>query len=157
MLRSHIRLSLQFYYQEIIISSQWSQGKSNAALHKLLGNQRTPTWKEDNSSMCCLQEGKGRKIVQYSTLPEFRVSEEHAFLNVVVDHAGPLYVNNVYMESEEMHKCYLALFTCSSIHLELSPDLTGNASASVQETYRQARITCSHELGQWEKFSGLTS
>ena len=63
-------------------------------------------------------------------LPGFRVSDDVAFSNIAVDFAGPLYVKNIYSDSNETHKCYIALFTCAStraIHLELAVDLQANS------------------------------
>ena len=53
-----------------------------------------------------------------------------AFSKVGDDFAGPLYVKSIYLSKGEMHKCYIALFTCAStraLHLELTPDLFANS------------------------------
>ena len=83
---------------------------------------------------CCVVckkiQGLNYTTPQSAPLPDFRVSEEHAFTNVGVDHAGPLFVKNIYDHQGEMYKCHLALFTCCTtraLHLEITPDLTGEA------------------------------
>ena len=67
-------------------------------------------------------------------LPSFRVSDNVAFSNIAVDFAGPLYVKNIYSDSNETYKCYIALLTCAStraIHLELAVDLHANSFIGV--------------------------
>ena len=49
-----------------------------------------------------------------------------AFTCVAVDFAGPLHVEDIYEQNGHMHKCYIALFSCTStcaLHLKLVPDL----------------------------------
>ena len=61
----------------------------------------------------------------------FRVSEDLGFTSVGIDHAGPVFVKNIYKSDGTMYKAYITLFTCTStraIHLELSPNLLGNHS-----------------------------
>ena len=68
----------------------------------------------------------------------FRVSEEMAFSKLGVDFAGPLYVKNIYSSKGEMHKCYIALFTCAStraLHVELTPDLFANSFLRVLKRF----------------------
>lgn len=63
-------------------------------------------------------------------LPEYRVTYEFAFTNVGIDHAGPLFVKDIYANNNIMHKAYICLLTCAatrSVHIELSPDLTAPA------------------------------
>ncbi len=63
-------------------------------------------------------------------LPQFRVSEEFAYMQLGVDFAGPVYVKNVYTQAKKTYKAYIALFTCAStrgIHLEQTPDLSAQA------------------------------
>ena len=79
---------------------------------------------------CKKQQGKSCDTPTAPPLPSFGVSENLAFSNIAVDFAGPLFVKNIYGESKDMHKCYVALFTCAStpaIHLELTPDLHANS------------------------------
>ena len=82
-------------------------------------------------SKCCVY-----KRIMGTLLPLFMVSEDLAFSKIAVDFAGPLYVQNIY-ESNNTHKCYIALFTCAStrgIHLELGPDL--NSSSFIRSLSR---------------------
>lgn len=63
-------------------------------------------------------------------LPSFRVNMDFAFTSVGVDYAGPLYVRDIYSDSELMNSSYIALFTCASsraLHLELTPDISAEA------------------------------
>ena len=76
--------------------------------------------------VCKIVQGKTLKPVEAPTLPWYRVSCNHAFENVGLDFAGPLY----YMKSntdKESRKCYILLFTycfSRSIHLELTSDIS---------------------------------
>ncbi|KAK6172490.1 hypothetical protein SNE40_016128 [Patella caerulea] len=58
-------------------------------------------------------------------LPSFRLSDDFAFSHIGIDYAGPLFVKDIYSKSEDMHKVYIALYTCASsraLHLDLVPD-----------------------------------
>ena len=71
-------------------------------------------------------EGKAYAAPPPPDLPEFRVQQDFAFTNRGVDFAGPLYVRPMFEKDGEMHKVYIALFTCASsraIHLDLVPSL----------------------------------
>ena len=59
-------------------------------------------------------------------LAVYRLANDFAFTNTGLDFAGPLYVRNIFGNDEQMHKCYILLFTCAtswSVHLELSPGM----------------------------------
>ena len=76
---------------------------------------------------CRKLEGKSYGIPAAPALPDFRLSNDFAFTRVGVDYAGPLYVKDIYSPSKDMHKSYIALYTCASsraIHLDLVPDNT---------------------------------
>ena len=79
--------------------------------------------------ICKRSAGKPYQSQPTPPLPDFRVANDPAFFNIGVDFAGPLYVRDIYQKSK-MHKCYIALFTCTSsraIHLELVPDLSADS------------------------------
>ena len=60
-------------------------------------------------------------------LPSYRLSNDYAFSNTDIDFAGPLYVKNIYGESDSLFKCYICLFTCATtrnVHLELAPTMS---------------------------------
>ena len=62
-----------------------------------------------------------------SDLPEYRVSYEFAFTNVGIDHAGPLFVKDIYSNDSSMYKALVCLLTCAatrSVHIELCPNLS---------------------------------
>lgn len=59
-------------------------------------------------------------------------------MNTGVDFAGPLYVFDVYGAKDEMHKAYIALFTCAAsrmIHLELVSSLETKAYIASQKRF----------------------
>ena len=61
-------------------------------------------------------------------LPEFRVAYEFAYTNIGADYGGPIYVKDVYAETE-MHKAYFLLFTCAAtrnVHIELCPNMSAS-------------------------------
>ena len=71
-------------------------------------------------------EGKAYAAPPPPDLPEFRVQQDFAFTKCGVDFASPLYVRPMFEKDGEMHKVYIALFTCASsraIHLDLVPSL----------------------------------
>jgi hypothetical protein len=79
---------------------------------------------------CKQIEGKCYRAPLPPPLPQFRVSEDFAYMQLGVDFAGPVYVKNVYTRAKTTYKAYIALFTCASthgIHLELTPDLSAQA------------------------------
>ena len=81
---------------------------------------------------CICEHYQGRTLLppQSPDLSAFRLCTDYAFANVGLDHAGPLFVKNIYGTSMEMHKSYILLLTCSTcrtIRLELVPDVSGPA------------------------------
>ena len=49
---------------------------------------------------------------------------------VGADHAGPVFVRNIFAGDSTMYKSYILVITCTSsrsIHLEITPDLSGPA------------------------------
>ena len=76
--------------------------------------------------ICRRAEGKAYAALPPPDLPEFRVQQDFAFTNCGVDFVGPFYVRPMFEKDSEMHKAYIALFTCASshaIHLDLVPSL----------------------------------
>ena len=64
-------------------------------------------------------------------LPELRLRDDKPFSGTGIDYLGPLYSKDVYNsdleDEEEMHKCYVSLYTCAStrgVILDLVPDYT---------------------------------
>jgi len=75
-------------------------------------------------------------------LPSFRMSFDFAFSNTGIDFAGPLYVRNIYGDSNTMYKSYICLFTCATtrnIHLELTPDMTTHSLINSLERFLSRR------------------
>ena len=63
-------------------------------------------------------------------LPEYRVSYKFAWSNIGIDHAGPLYVKEIYSQDHVMYKAYICIMTCAAtrnVHIELVPDLSASA------------------------------
>ena len=80
--------------------------------------------------ICKRLHGKPYSSVPAPPLPNFRVAEAHAFSVVGADHAGPVFVRNIFADDLTMYKCYILVITCTSsrsIHLEITPDLSGPA------------------------------
>ena len=60
-------------------------------------------------------------------LPRHRLSNDYGFSNNGIDFADPLYVKQIYGDSDLLFKCYICLFTCATtrnIHLELAPSMS---------------------------------
>ena len=81
-------------------------------------------------TVCRKQEGRTYGSPASPNLPAFRVTDDFAFTNIGIDYAGPLYVKDIYSQTGEMNKVYIALYTCASsraVHLDLAIDATSNA------------------------------
>ena len=60
-------------------------------------------------------------------LPAYRVSYEFAYTNIGIDHAGPLFVKDIYSSDSKMYKAFICIFACAatrSVHMELCPNLS---------------------------------
>ena len=71
---------------------------------------------------CKIVQGKTLKPPDCPSLPNFRLKCNHAFENVGLDYAGPLFIK----EKGNAQKCYILLFTCAvtrAIHLELFTEM----------------------------------
>ena len=61
--------------------------------------------------LCKRFEGKPLAYPSSPDLPEFRVRDTHAFDCVGLDYAGPVYVKNIYGDSNKMFKAWIGLIT----------------------------------------------
>ena len=80
--------------------------------------------------ICKRLHGKPYSSVPAPPLPNFRVAEAHAFSVVGANHAGHVFVRNIFAGDSTMFKSYILVITCTSsrsIHLEITPDLSGPA------------------------------
>ena len=58
-------------------------------------------------------------------LPKFRVQADHAIANVGVDYLGPLFVKNIFGNTDDVYPVHVVLYTCATSradHLDLVPD-----------------------------------
>ena len=85
-------------------------------------------------------------------LPKARLRDDHAFSATGVDHFGPLYCKSNFrsdsVDEEEMHKCYVLLYTCASTR-GLVLDLVADTSAKeFIDSFRRfiARRGCPGEM-----------
>ena len=89
--------------------------------------------------VCKKIEGRSFRVHPPPPLPECRVSNEFAYTRVGVDFAGPVYVKDIFSKCTEMHKAYIALFTCTTsrgLHLELTPNLTASSFIMIRALKR---------------------
>ena len=80
--------------------------------------------------ICKRLHGNPYSSVPAPSLPNFRVAEAHAFAVVGADHAGPVFVRNIFAGDSTMYESYILVITCTSsrsIHLKITPDLSGPA------------------------------
>ena len=92
--------------------------------------------------ICKKLEGKCYSTSPAPPLRSFRVSEDLGFSSVGTDHAGPVFVKNIYKSDGTMYKAYINVFTCTStraIHLELSPNLFGNSLIRTLKRFKGRR------------------
>lgn len=77
--------------------------------------------------LCKRLEGKPYSYPNPPQLPAERLSIEHAFSSIGIDHAGPVHVKNIYGDSNETFKAWIVLITCASsraIYLDLASSLS---------------------------------
>ena len=77
--------------------------------------------------VCKKAQARPLRSPQSTYLPSYYLSNDHDFSNTGNDFAGPLYVKNIYGDSDSLFKCYIYLFTCATtrnVHLELTPSMS---------------------------------
>ena len=75
--------------------------------------------------VCNKHESKPFKTLPAAPLPNFRSKIDFPFSSTGIDLLGAMYVKNIYNAGKEMHKVYVALYTCATsraVHLDLMPD-----------------------------------
>jgi len=88
-------------------------------------------------NVCKKLEGKAYSYLKHSDLPDFRFVPS-PFNSIGIDYAGPFLVKNVYGESNETHKCWLALITCIScraIYLDIAKNYDSQACCEVLKRF----------------------
>ena len=87
---------------------------------------------------CKRHEGKPYGYPEAPPLPKERVYGHYAFENIGIDYAGPVYVKDIYSESDITHKAWIVLTTCTTtraIYLDLVPDCSGPTCVNVLSPY----------------------
>ena len=87
--------------------------------------------------ICKKLEGKAFDYPKYSNLPDFRFIQS-PFSSIGIDYAGPFLVKNVYGETNENYKCWIALITCMSsraIHLDIAKNYDSQACCDVLKRF----------------------
>ena len=72
--------------------------------------------------VCRYVNKKPAQTVATPKLPDYCVQCNHAFEVVGINYAGPLFHKDIFSSNDEVHKCYILLFTCAfshAVHLEL--------------------------------------
>ena len=80
--------------------------------------------------ICKRLYGKPYRAVPAPPLPNFLAAEESAFSVVGADHAGPVFVRNIFASDSTLYKSYILVITCTSsrsVYFEITPDLSGPA------------------------------
>ena len=76
--------------------------------------------------VCKYVNKKPAQPVSTPQLLDYRVQCNHAFEVVGIDYAGPLFCKDIFRSNDDVHKCYILLFTCAfsrAVHLESTSDL----------------------------------
>ena len=87
---------------------------------------------------CRKWDGKAYTYPMSPSLPSFRLSNDFAFNNIGIDYAGPLYVKDIYSDTRDVHKAWIALITCASsraLYLDIASDLSGEACVKVLKRF----------------------
>ena len=98
-------LDKNHYFTKLIIAYHHKLAKHNG-VRETLNSIRAGYWIPQgrsivckfifNCSICKKNEGKPCSYPQHINLAKERLSEGHAFLNIGIDYAGPLYAKDVY-------------------------------------------------------------
>ena len=94
--------------------------------------------------ICRKLEGRPYTPSPSGDLPESQVTVISALTHVGVDFTGPLFVKTVSGAAKQMKKVYICLFTCDTsraLHLELTPDLSSEASIRFLRRFTARRGT----------------
>ena len=92
-------------------------------------------------------------------LPSYRLSNSYAFSNTGTNFASPLYVKNIYGDSDSLFKCYICLFTCvttRNVHLELAPSVSGRREKINLFITDNVQTFASDELKNFLSFSDIS-
>ena len=98
--------------------------------------------------LCKYFEGKAYRYPNPPSLPKSRLNNDRAFNVIGIDYAGPLFVKNIYGESKEMFKTWIALVTCASsraLYLDLVVNSSGKQCVEVIKRLI-ARYGAPHEI-----------
>ena len=95
--------------------------------------------------VCKKEQARPLRGPERPGLPSYRLSNDYAFSNTGTDFAGPLYVKNIYGDSDSLFKCCICLFTCATarnFHLELTPSMIAQHLISCLKRFarRQGKI-----------------
>ena len=83
-------------------------------------------------TICRKVDGKSYQYPPTPALTPLRLNDERAFATTGIDNFGPIFVRNVFIESDEkvMHKAWVTLYTCAAsraIILDLVPRMNADA------------------------------
>ena len=95
-------------------------------------------------TICKKLEGKSYTYPQSPDIPTTRLTQFNAFSHIGIDYAGPVLVRNIFDESSELFKCWIALITCQSsraIHLDLATNYSGTCCVNVLRRFVGRRGT----------------
>ena len=99
---------------------------------------------------CRKHEGKPYGYPNEPALPRERVAANYAFQNMGIDYLGPVYVKDIYANSNETHKAWIAIATCTTtraVYLDLVSDCSGptcvNLLKRLASTHGQSKVMIS--------------
>ena len=90
----------------------------------------------------------GREVLAAPAAPaalpllSYRVADDFGFTSIGIDHAGPVFVKNIYESDGIMYKACITVITCTvtrAIHLELSPDLNADSPIRALKRFKSRR------------------
>ena len=67
-----------------------------------------------NCIVCKKSQAQPLKVHEPPDLPSYRLSNDYPFSNTGIDFVNPLYVKNIYGDSDSLFKCYICLYTCDT-------------------------------------------
>ena len=80
-----------------------------------------------NCTVCKNLNARPYQYPSFSNLPELRFDETYPFVSTGVDYLGPVFCLPVYGKSDDLHKAYVVIYTCTATRAVIL-DVVSNAN-----------------------------
>ena len=149
-------LPKEHYFTKLVVLNSHNKEVKHNGVKDTLNYMRSEFWITNSRNyvkkilrecvLCRRFEGKSYSYPEPGPLPEARVNYGHAFNNIGIDYAGPVYVKNVYCVNNDstMFKAWILIITCASsrgLYLDLVPDCSGKSCVEALIRFINSRGT----------------